>query len=229
MGWAVLTPLLLLGIYAVVYLVVLRVEVPGLSPVQYVLLIFAGLVPFLMTAEALTLGVTAVVANRSVLNNTVFPIDLAPAKSVLLAQMPMVVGLMTILVALGLTGTISWAVLLLPVVWGLHVIALIGLTWILSLVNLVFRDLQNLIGLVLLVLMVVSPIVYTMDMVPPRLRPLVTLNPFAYFVTAYQVIVVFGRLPSWPHCLALVAMSVGIFAFGSYFFASAKRVLIDYV
>src|SRR5262249_12954536 len=96
------------GIYAVVYLVVLRVEVPGLSPVQYVLLIFAGLVPFLMTAEALTLGVTAVVANRSVLNNTVFPIDLAPAKSVLLAQMPMVVGLMTILVALGLTGTISW-------------------------------------------------------------------------------------------------------------------------
>lgn len=228
-GWAVLTPLLLLGVYAMVYLVIFRVEVPGLSGVQYILLIFAGLVPFLMTTEALTLGVGAVVANRSVLNNTVFPIDLAPVKSVLLAQTPMVVGLMAILVALGLTGTISWAVLLLPVVWGLHVIALIGLAWILSLVNLVFRDLQNLIGLALFVLMIASPIAYTVDMVPPRLRPMVILNPFAYFVTAYQAIVVFGRLPSWPHCLALVAMSVGIFVFGSYFFANAKRVLIDYV
>src|SRR5262245_54875470 len=90
-GWAVLTPILLLGISGVVYLVIFRVQVPGLSPVQYVLMIFAGLVPFLMTSEALTLGVNSVVANRSVLNNTVFPIDLAPPKSVLLAQIPMAV------------------------------------------------------------------------------------------------------------------------------------------
>src|SRR5260370_23455236 len=56
-GWALLTPLVMMAIYAVVYLVIFRVQVPGLTPGQYVLFIFAGLVPFLMTSEALGSGV----------------------------------------------------------------------------------------------------------------------------------------------------------------------------
>ena len=57
----------------------------------------AGLIPFLSTAEALTQGVGSVVANRSLLTNTVFPIDLAPVKAVVLAQVPMTVGMSMIL------------------------------------------------------------------------------------------------------------------------------------
>lgn len=229
LGWAVLTPLLFLAIYAGIYLIIFRVQVPGLSPVQYVLLIFSGLVPFLMTSEALVSGVSAVVANKSVLSNTVFPIDLAPAKAVLLSQVPMVVGFTAIIAALALTGTMSWTVVLLPVIWGLHILALIGLNWILSLINLVFRDLQNLMGIILLALMIVSPIAYTPEMVPPSLKVLLILNPFAYFVVAYQSIMILGRLPGWGNSLILIALSLGLFTLGGYFFSRAKRVLIDYV
>jgi lipopolysaccharide transport system permease protein len=229
MSWAILTPLLLLALYAGVYLTILRVQAPGLSAGQYVLLIFSGLVPFLMTSEALASGVGAVVASKSVLSNTVFPIDLAPAKAVLLSQVPMVVGFATIIVALLATWTVSWTIVLLPLVWGLHMLALIGLVWILSLINLVFRDIQNLIGLALMGLMIVSPIAYTPEMVPPRLKVLLILNPFAYFVTAYQDVVTVGRLPVWWHWLTLVAISGSLFILGGYFFSRAKRVLIDYV
>jgi len=229
MGWAILTPLLLLALYAGVYLLVLQVQAPGLSSGQYVLLIFSGLVPFLMTSEALVGGVGAVVANKAVLSNTVFPIDLVPAKAVLLSQLPMVVGFATILIALVVSGSVSWPIVLLPVIWGLHVVGLIGLAWILSLVNLVFRDLQSLMSLALMGLMIVSPIAYTPEMVPASLRILLILNPFAYFVTAYQGVVILGRLPAWWHWLVLVAMSVGLFVLGGTFFSRAKRVLIDYV
>src|SRR5215813_12523636 len=82
LGWALVFPLLLMSIYAVTYLVIFQVRVPSLSPLQYVLLIFCGLVPFLMTSEALSYGVSSVMANKSVLSNTVFPIDLTPAKAV---------------------------------------------------------------------------------------------------------------------------------------------------
>ena len=51
--------------------------------------IFSGLVPYLMTAEALVAGVTSVIANKSVLSNTVFPIDLTPVKAVLTSQATM--------------------------------------------------------------------------------------------------------------------------------------------
>ena len=46
-AWAVLGPLLLLGLYAATYAMILKVRVGGLEPAQYVLFIFAGLVPFL--------------------------------------------------------------------------------------------------------------------------------------------------------------------------------------
>lgn len=228
-GWAVLTPLVLLGVYAAVYLVIFQIKVPGLSATQYVLLIFSGLVPFLATSEALVTGVGAVVANKSVLSNTVFPIDLAPAKAVLLSQVTMIVGFAVIVVVLAGTAHLSWTVLLVPIVWALHLLALMGLVWILSLVNLVFRDLQNLIGLALMGLMIASPIAYTPEMVPPGLKLLVVLNPFAYFVTAYQRLAVLGQVPAIWEMLVLVTISTGTFLIGGYFFIRAKRVLIDYV
>ncbi len=227
-GWALLTPLVMIAIYAVVYLVIFQVQVPGLSPGRYVLFIFAGLVPFLMTSEALSTGVTSVIANRAVLTNTLFPIDLAPPKAVLLSQVTMMVGIGTILLALPFVGTLSWTLVLLPVVWGLHVMALTGAVWVLSLVGLVFRDLQNLVHLLLLIMIIASPIAYTPAMVPRGLMPLLIVNPFAYFVTAYQHVLVVGTLPRWWQTVVLLVMSVGLFALGGHFFARAKRALIDY-
>src|SRR5262245_8501662 len=125
-GWALLTPLAIISIYAVVYLVIFRVQAPGLTPGQYVVFIFAGLVPFLMTSEALGSGVGSVITNKAVLSNTVFPIDLAPPKAVLLSQVQMVVGMTAILLVTPFVAPVSWTISLLPVVWILHVMALTG-------------------------------------------------------------------------------------------------------
>lgn len=87
--WAVIAPALILAVYAVVYMQIFRVRVPGLDSAGYVLYVFAGLVPYLACAEAVSTGVSSVITNKSVLNNTVFPIDLAPVKAVLLSQTTM--------------------------------------------------------------------------------------------------------------------------------------------
>ena len=105
-GWAVLGPLLLLVIYATVYLLILKVRAPSLSGAEYVVLIFTGLVPFLMSSEALLSGVPSVVSNKAVLSNTVFPIDLVPIKAVLISQVTMVTGMVIVLLAASHLATI---------------------------------------------------------------------------------------------------------------------------
>jgi lipopolysaccharide transport system permease protein len=229
LGWAVLSPLFIISIYAVIYLVVFRVRVPSMSSFQYVLFIFSGLIPFLMTSDSLGNGVGSVVVNRAVLSNTVFPVDIVPVKSVILAQTSMVVGMVVIVSAVALTGSLSWSILLLPVLWLLHMMALVGILWFISLINLIFRDLQNMVGLVVMVLMVASPIAYTPDMVPDALKMLILLNPFAYFVIAYQQVIVLGTLPSIGNLFAVVLLGGGLFVVGGYFFYHAKQALIDYV
>lgn len=229
-AWSVITPLLILGIYAAVYLFVFKIQrVAGLSSFQYVMFIFSGLVPFLATGEALSIGTVSVIADKALLTNTVFPIDLAPLKPVLTSQVVMLVGMIVLVGGLGLSGDLHWTAALVPLLWMGQVLALSGLNWVVSLLNVVFRDLQNLISAILMILLVASPIAYTPSMVPQQLQSLVVLNPFAYYVIGYQKLLVLGELPTTGQAIVIAGLSFGIFAVGSWFFPRAKRVLIDYV
>jgi lipopolysaccharide transport system permease protein len=228
-GWAFLAPFLILGIYSIVYLGIYHSRATNLDTPQYVVYIFTGLVPYLMTAEAMSLGVTSVVANKSVLNNTVFPIDLTPAKAVFGAQFTMAVGMVVTVIGAVATGEIHRTILLLPVVWALNLLWLLGVNWVISLLNVVFRDLQNLVTSFLMLMLIVSPFAFTPDQVPHNLKILLAANPFAYFVVAYQQVVVLGIVPSVWHSVVTVAIAVSTFALGSWFFAHAKRVIVDYV
>jgi lipopolysaccharide transport system permease protein len=228
-AWALLAPLLILTLYTVTYTMILRVQVQELSPLQYTLFIFAGLVPFLSTAEALTLGVSSIVANRTLLTNTIFPIDLAPVKAVLLSQVVMVVGMLTLVAGMGIAGQLQATVILLPIVWALQLFAVTGIVWFLSLLNVVLRDLQMLLAVLIMALMIASPIAYAPANVPPGLRFLVILNPFAWFVVAYQKILVFGQWLSILDWLGLVCCAALLFGAGGYFFSCMKKAIIDHV
>ena len=228
-GWTILTPFVLLAIYAVIYLVIFQVKAPNLTPVKYVLLIFSGLVPFLMTSEALTFAVNSIVANRAILTNTVFPVDLFPVKSVFSSQVTMTVGMSCTLLALIFTGNISWAALLFPLIWICHILAIVGLAWMLSLANLALRDIGNIINLSMVVIMVLTPIAYTREMVPESLRVLLLVNPLAYFVLAYQDVLVMGRLPDvWTIGFILI-FSAGLFLLGGALFYRMKQVMLEYL
>jgi lipopolysaccharide transport system permease protein len=228
-GWAVVAPLLILGLYTLTYNLILRVQVRDLSSFQYTLFIFAGLVPFLSTAEALTQGVGSIVANRALLTNTVFPIDLAPVKAVLQSQVVLAVGMAVLLVGLAVTGQLHPTIVLLPVVWALHMLAVTGAVWFLSLLNVVLRDLQMLLAILIVILMVASPIAYSPESVPASLRFLLVLNPFAWFVLVYQKVLVFGEWPTAVDWLALCGYTALFFGGGGYFFARMKKAVIDYV
>lgn len=228
-GWVFLAPLLVLAVYSLIYLEIFKVHVAGLSSTEYVIYIFCGLVPYLATAEAMSTGVTSVLTNKSVLNNTVFPIDLAPVKAALSAQAIMIAGMVVVLGGALATGNVHRTLPLLPAVWLFHIAWLIGVNWVLSLLNVIFRDLQNLLNAILMIMLVASPIAYTPDMVPEALKPLLAVNPFAYFVVAYQQVIMLGIFPSVPHSILIVVVSVAAFVFGSWFFDRAKQVIVDYV
>ena len=227
-GWSIVTPFVLLAIYAVIYLVIFKVRAPNLTPAKYVLMIFSGLVPFLMTNESITSAVNSIVANKAILANTVFPVDLLPVKSVFSSQITMFVGMFVTVVTLILTGEISWLAVFLPVLWLFHVLAIVGFAWILSLANLALRDIGNMITLGMVIIMVMTPIAYTREMVPTSLKLLLLLNPMAYFVLAYQDILVMGRIPEVGTIVFILVFSIGFFLLGGWLFYRLKQVMLEY-
>ncbi len=165
-GWLVVGPVLFLGVYAAVYLFIYRFTPTGLTEQQYVVYLISGFVPYLATAEALSLGVVSVVMNRHIVANVVFPIDLVPVKSVLQAQATAIVGFGVVAASGLVVGTLAWTWVLVPAIWILQVMTLIGVAWILSLLNIVLRDLTHAISVLLLLMLIASPIAYTPDQVP---------------------------------------------------------------
>lgn len=228
MGWIVAAPLLLMALYAVVYLYVFRVQPPGMSGPDYVLFIFSGLIPFLGFTEALAGGTASLAANRAVLLNTVFPAELIPLRAVLAAQLQTAIGLALVTAAALAMGHASPALLFLPVAWALLVLFVAGLAWLTSLAQLVVRDVQQALTYLTMALLIASPIGYSPDMAPPALRLLVWANPLSYFVVGFHEAAVFGRLPALPVIVAMFTLGLGSAALGYWAFGRAKRAVLDH-
>ncbi len=228
-GWAILSPLILVAIYASIYLFIFKVRVPEMSAYQYVLYVVSGLMPYLMTAEAVSSATPTIAGNTQVLSNTVFPVALMPTRAVFSCQGSMVVAVPILVIGSLVLGTASPWLALLPVIWLLHLGLVIGVAWLAALMNTIVRDVQSIIGVLFIVLLIASPFAYTPEMVPPALKPLIYLNPMAYFIMAYQSVVVLGHAPAPLVSVAIVLMGVGGFFLGGRLFDRLKSSVIDHV
>lgn len=228
LAWVVMGPILLLTLYAAIYLVVFRVRPSNMEPEIYVLYVFSGLVPFMNFSQGLIQGTTALSADKEVLLNTIFPPELVPVREVAASLVTLGIGIGITCVAGLFLGKISLVWLLVPVVLVLLVMFLIGLTWILSLANLVLKDIQQILTYVTIILIVGSPIAYTPDMLPATLQVVIYFNPLAYFIICIQSLIVLGTLPNWPISLGVLVFGVGSVVLGAHVFSRAKMVFFDY-
>lgn len=226
--WTIAYPLCFLGLYAIVFTMIFRVRVANYETAEYVLLIFCGLIPFLGFSESLGNGVTSVTSNKGLIKNTLFPIELIPVKAVLASSTTMVVGLVVLLAVLWSRGIVHDVQLMLPVIFVLQLLFTIGLMWILSAVNVFLPDLGQMVSIIILLLMLVSPIAYTHEMIPPELLPIMYPNPLYYLIMLYRDAAFVGvvRLDMLATFSILSAFSLFT---GAFVFSRLKTVFVDHV
>lgn len=229
--WLLLYPLLFLGAYAGIFMLVYKVKYDLFDSNEAIVVIFCGLIPFLGFAEALGLGIQSVTSNANLIKNTMFPIELIPVKSVLVSQCTQVVGTGLLLIAVAIVGLLTPWALLVPVIWTCQVLFTIGVIWILASLNVYLRDLQNIVGVLTLILMIASPIHYTTEMLasaPAAFQQLLKFNPLYYIIMAYKDCLINGRFPQNTFWI-LLPLSVATFFVGHWFFSRMKRVFADNV
>jgi lipopolysaccharide transport system permease protein len=226
--WAGLYPFLFLGIYASVYAFILGIRFGELTPFQYVLLVFSGLIPFIGFSEVLGASVSAVVGNKQLIKNTLFPVELLPVKSVIASSLSMTISLVGLVLALWLSGNFSATQFLIVPVFVLQIMFFIGIAWLVSALNVFFRDIGQFVGVLVLFTMIISPIGYTREMIPHQIAPLVYANPLFYTIEVYRQILLFHTLsPSF--LIIYTVLAVGTFWLGFVLFTRLKPVFAEYV
>lgn len=226
MAWIILGPLLLLSLYALIYAVVFDVRLPNFSRSEYILNVFSGLVLFIAFSQAMSASTTALSKEQKLIFSN-FPPEFIPTKSVAVAYLVLLPA--TVFVVLGdvVFSQASWHLLLLPVVALLQLAFSIGLGCLLSLLGLVMRDISFLIQYIVTAILIVTPIAYTPDMVPAKIKPLLYLNPLYYYVSANQHLILLNRLPPMIEIVLGTVMSIGMFLLGVWVFKRARMAMMD--
>ena len=208
---------------------IFKIRPSGLTEWGYVTLVFSGLVPLLCFSETLVSTTSSLSANRALLLNTVFPAELIPVRVAIAAQVSGVAGLLitvSLTIALGRANPLTLVAV--PLVWVLLFMFSMGMGWILSLLSLVAKDVQHALGLIIMLIMILSPFAYTPEMVPPALKPLLYLNPLSYYVLSFQSLICYGEWPPLHIIAAATLLSLFSFLGGFAVFQKAKQIFFDY-
>jgi lipopolysaccharide transport system permease protein len=228
LAWIVFGPLFLLVLYAGVYGVIFRIRPERMTFAEYILYVLVGLVSFMAFTSSMTFGSTSFVRNKQLLLNTIYPPELIPIRTVLVQSLPIAIGLGATIVAAAIFASVSWTILLVPFVFLMQVLFTSGLVLMLALVTLAIRDIQHVLQYLSFVLLIVTPIGYSRDLIPSALRWPMHFNPLFYFVTAYQDLIVFRQLPEASVIVIGTLGSVVSFVGAYALFRRAKQVFFDY-
>lgn len=227
LSWVVLYPLLLFFIYSALYLVIFRVKPSDMSTNMYLVYIMSGLLPFLGFSEGLAAGTTSLSSKKSLLLNTVYPSEFIPLQAVLSSHVTLFVGVFLLIVAsLLLLQDLFWTVILIPYAILLQLMFTTGVVWILSILNLVIKDIQQSLTFITMLIMIMSPIAYTPSMVPSSLKFIIYLNPFSYYVWSYQDLFLRGVVTH--NLLIATLISVVSFTVGYRFYNKTKKVFYEF-
>jgi len=217
--WLVLNPLLLSGVYFLLIYVI-----GGSSDAERFGHLTASLFLFYLIANSLTGGVKAITSGQRLILNTSFPRIMLPISATVIALfkfIPTLIVFGAIHVVLGLpyTWQLLWAF---PVLFIALVLAL-GLSILISSINVYFRDIASMLPYMTRSLLYLSPVLYEASSLSERMLLFENANPIFFILDSWARVVVQGEAPTGAALIQSSIWAFSIFFIGTYFFLSRER------
>jgi len=229
-SWAVISPLVMLGIYLATFSVAFSAQAGDNFKPPSALSVFSSLTIFNLFMELFGRAPLLMHEHLAFIKRSLFPSSILGWIAVARALVYAAVAFALLLAAeLLLTGSIPWTVLLFPFIFIPMVLFLVGMTLAMAAIGAFTRDLGHLVFSFSPILMLITPIFYSVDMLPANIQPFVFLNPIAGFSEMTRDLVVFGVVPSLKLYVLSTIGSVLVFVIGNAIFARYKDVLVDVI
>ena len=223
--WSLLSPLLMLTIYTLVFAHVFKLRWEGAdnSTGMFAVILFVGTSLHGLLADVVNRAPSLIAEHASYVKKVVFPLELLPVVAVLTALFQCLLNLGIVLIALAwTTGQLSWHVLQLPLILIPFTILLLGLAWFVSALGVFMRDLLHLTGLVTTGMMFLSPVFYSSDAVPERLRFWMQFNPLTFVIEQARASLIWAQ-PLHMQGLLIYTLSACLIAWLGFFWFQKTR------
>ena len=180
--WSFLNPLLQIAVYAIVFPLIMKNNLPN-----YTVFLCCGLIPWNFFSAAISRTSFTMVENGNIIKKAYFPREILPLSVVTSEAVNFIISTIIILAfVLGYGMGISKFIIFYPLVLLVQYVLLIGISFIVSSVTVYFRDLQHFIGIALQLLFYATPIVYAPGQIPEGFQWILQFNPMTYVINGYR-------------------------------------------
>lgn len=222
--WTFINPLLQLGVYTLVFSVIMR---NGIK--DYYLFLFVALIPWIFFSTSLAGGSSCIWAQKDMVKKIYFPREVLPISFVTSQFVNMLLSLIVIFVVLIVSGKglNPIALLYLPVIMLVEYLMALSVAMLSSAITVYLRDVEYILGIITMAWQFLSPVMYSVEQVPKKMLPLFNLNPMTPVIVAYRDILYYGEAPKLETLIHAVVFGVVVLIIGIVVFGKLKRHFVE--
>jgi lipopolysaccharide transport system permease protein len=220
--WAVIQPLLTTFLFTVLFgrFGGMSRQVSG----PYALHVFVGMMPWTFFSNAVTLAANSMVGNSHLITKVYFPRILVPASSIVSSLVDFGISFLVLAVMMAAYGvTPTWRIVTMPLFVGGTVIAATGAGVLFAALIVTYRDVRYVLSFVMQLWLFASPVLYTLDIIPPQYRWWYAVNPIAGMISGFRTSLLGGPFPLDVIAISTAATAILAFAGVRYFLQVERR------
>lgn len=231
--WYFITPAVLILTYTLVFGIVFKVRMPfargaDASHVEFGLFLFSGLLIFTVFSDVVSRSPSLVVSKPNFVKKIVFPLEILSVVTVLSALAGGVLSFtLLVLATLLLTGGLGVTSLLYLSALVLMIPMLVGLSWFLAALGTYVRDVAQIIGLLLTVVLFLSPVFTPLSAFPEPVRAYLLLNPVSIPIEVGHLTFFLHETPPLGAAAAYLGFALIVMSLGWVFFQKTRTGFAD--
>ena len=223
--WTMVQPLMMMLVLHIVFSSVFRFEL-----YRYPVYALAGILFWNFFSQSIVASMNSLRANAGILQKLPVAKAVFPIATVISGVVNLCLALVPLFGILVVSGhPITSALLFLPVSILLAALFTLGAGLLLSPLAVFFHDVVELVGVVLMLLMYMTPVMYPMSIIPEHLRWMVRWNPVRSILEVFRDPIYYGKVPPLSHLAVASTVALGMLVLGAYFFRKSSDRIPFYV
>ncbi len=208
--WSLIEPLLMLVILYVIFTHVFKSDIEN-----YPLYLLLGIIMWSFFSRSTTTGINSLLSRAGIIKQVYFPREILPISSCITAFIMLGIEFgvfFAFVVAFQFVPSVT--ILVLPGILILLFVLALGISLFFSVLNVRFRDIQSVWGIVTYAGFFLTPVIYNIDVFPEDIQRILLINPVAQLLEMAHQTVLYGTLPSLENLGYTIGVIFGILILG---------------
>lgn len=222
--WTFINPLCQIIVYTIVFSTIMQTGID-----KFYLFLTVAMIPWVFFSTSLTGGSMSVVSQQDLVKKIYFPRQVLPISYVTSCFVNMLFCFVIVFLVIFVSGNgVNFkALLFLPIVMLVEYILALGFAMIVSACTVYLRDLEHIMGVIMMAWIYMTPIMYSIDIIPDGLLPIFYLNPMTSVVLAYREILYYKQIPDLSNLAGATIVGICSLVIGSIIFEKLQKNFVE--